>query len=116
MIFSRNGEFDVVTRVTGPHHHYLGLVLRTDRVTALAEIEDLSASPETGSVYLARVEQLRSEVSRGVAASNEQLGMNYQASRIRFCSVDPSEGCVPNPGRTLGPARRAAAGWRRRGT
>jgi hypothetical protein len=90
VIFSRNGEFDVVTRVTGPHHHYLGLVLRSDRGTALAEVEDLSASPETGSVDLARVERLRSEVSRGIAAANEQLGTNYQASRIRFCSADPS--------------------------
>jgi hypothetical protein len=90
MIFSRNGEFDVVARVSGPHHHYLGLVLRSDCGTALADVEDLDASLETGSVDSARLERLRSEVWRGIAAANEQLGTNYQASRIRFCGADPS--------------------------
>jgi len=89
MNFSKNGEFDVITRVTGPHHHYLGLVLRTDSGTALAEAEDLSPSPVNAPVDWARVEQLRSEVSRGVGSANERLGTSYQASGIRFCSSDP---------------------------
>jgi hypothetical protein len=89
MKFSKNGEFDVVTRVTGPHHHYLGLVLKTDSGMALARVEDLSPSPGNSPLDSMGVERLRADVSRGVASANERLGTNYRASAIRFCGTDP---------------------------
>lgn len=90
MTFSKNGDFDVVIRITGPHHHHLGLVLRIGRGPAPIEVEDLTPGPGDGPVESARIGQLRSEVSHGINSANERLGTNCRASRIRFCSTDRS--------------------------
>ena len=42
MNFSRCGELDVVTRISGPHHHYLALRLQTDCDSPFIDVESVS--------------------------------------------------------------------------
>ncbi len=89
MNFSRSGEFDVVTRITGPHHHYLALKLQTDVDTAFVDVESFLPDGLIGPAEPSRADEVCSEVAGGINAANERLAAHYRASRIRFGASDP---------------------------
>jgi hypothetical protein len=91
MRFARRGECDVVTRIAGPLHHYLGLRLIQDQGTGPIDptVEDLS--PPAGSRPLPlqpTVVDLVTTVLEGLKAANDRLGTRYTAEKIIFCSSD----------------------------
>jgi hypothetical protein len=89
MNFSKNGDMDVVTRITGPHHHYLALQLQTDVDPPFIDVECYSPDGLVGPAEPSRADEIRSEVSGGLDAANERLATRFRASRIRFGASDP---------------------------
>jgi hypothetical protein len=89
MNFSKSGELDVVTRITGPHHHYLALQLQTEVDPLFVDVEFCSADGLIGPAEPSRADEVRSEVLKGIDAANERLATRYRASRIRFGASDP---------------------------
>ena len=90
MKFSKNGPFDVVTRISGPHHHYLGVVLEIDRARSAVDVEGCTVDGSTAPVEPTCADELRSEVSSGINAANRRLGTRFGVSRIRYCLADPA--------------------------
>jgi hypothetical protein len=89
MNLSRSGELDVVTRITGPHRHYLALQLQTNGDPPFVDVECYFPDGLIGPVEPSRADEVRSEVSGGIDAANERLATRYRASRIRFGGSDP---------------------------
>jgi hypothetical protein len=93
MRFSRRGDYEVVTRISGPLHHYLGLRLVRDRDNSGAAsliVEDLSPAVE-GDRHgeMPGREDLTSEVLAALDAANARLGTHYGVVGIHYCSSDP---------------------------
>jgi hypothetical protein len=88
MTFSKSGELDVVTRITGPHHHYLALQLETDGDPSYADVECIWPEGLVGSVEPPRADEVRLEVSLGIDAANKRLATRFSAIRIRFGASD----------------------------
>ena len=90
MQFTRIGELDVVTRITGPHHNYLGIQFTPDPPTAVPVLERIS---DDGSsierLTLDPGDALWQEILDGVSEGNHQLGTNYSIRRVRICAGDP---------------------------
>jgi hypothetical protein len=111
MNYSKSGEFDVVTRITGPHHHYLALQMQTDAEPSYVAVECYLADGLIGPAEPTRESEIRSEVSSGIDAANLRLATRFRASRIRFVASDPplkgvyrimSEGLVEHLGHVSG--------------
>ncbi len=90
MRFTRFGDFEVVTRITGPTHHYLGLRLFQDADQGIPEVEELAlSSPTDPEGPRPDPAQVVEEVLGGLEAANGRLGTNYKVKAIRYCSSDP---------------------------
>jgi hypothetical protein len=89
MNFFKSGDFHVVTRITGPHHHYLALQMHTDAGPSIAVVECYLPDGLIGPAEPVRENDVRSEVSSGIDAANLRLMTKYRASRIRFVVADP---------------------------
>ena len=91
MTFSKSGHLDVVTRISGPHHHYLALQLQTDVDLSSIDIDVECCSPEgaIGPAEPSHSDEVRREVSGGIDAANQRLATRYRASRIQFGATDP---------------------------
>jgi len=90
MRFTRIGELDVVTRIIGPHHHFLAIqflpsLAEDPPVLERVSEDGTSVSPMAGEAR----EALCREVLGGVAEANNRLGTNLGVGRIRVCGDDP---------------------------
>lgn len=92
MQFSRDGEFLQVSRVTGPHHNLLGLVLSGDPV----QEPKLEVLPALGSCSHAPLQEadVVAAVLEGIAAANAKLDGTYGAERIRVVLEDTPPAAV----------------------
>jgi hypothetical protein len=89
MRFSKSGELDVVTRITGPHHHYLALQLDPDGDPSFVDVECIWPEGLIGSVEPTRAAEIRLEVSLGIDAANKRLATRFRVIRIRIGASDP---------------------------
>jgi hypothetical protein len=90
MQFTRLGNFAVVTRVTGPTHHYLGLRLSQGVDQGVPEVEELaSSSPNDTIGPMPDQAQVVEEVLVGLDNANGRLGTDYKVKAIRYRSSDP---------------------------
>lgn len=94
MRFTRIGEFEVVTRIIGPHHHFLGLALSTDAEPAAPIPERVALGNSEVVVEPTGVgDELRREVIEAVSEANRGLGTHFTVMKIRYCEDD-----APVPG------------------
>ncbi|MDR3618511.1 MAG: hypothetical protein P4L85_04105 [Paludisphaera borealis] len=91
MQFTRIGDLDVVTRVSGPHHHFLGVALSSggEAPTPVLERVAFENSEVTIEPSDDRID-LRREVLEAVSEANRRLGTNFRVMRIRYCGDDAS--------------------------
>ena len=90
MRFTKVGDLDVVTRITGPTHHLLGMALSTAPVPAAPIVERVSlARPEAEVEPFDPERDLCREVLAGVRDANDRLGTHFGVTRIRYCADDP---------------------------
>ncbi|AMV37513.1 hypothetical protein [Planctomyces sp. SH-PL62] len=88
MRFSRIDGLDVVTRITGPIHHFLGIEFgrglareaRVERVDSEGAHHDVEVAGSTPP----------DSVRREVARANKRLGSKLGARVIRYCTDDPA--------------------------
>jgi hypothetical protein len=91
MQFTRIGRLDVVTRISGPHHHFLGIEFSADGGSSTPQLERVGIAGVEAAVEPpgARAD-LRREVLDAVAEANSRLGTHLTVARIRYCADDPS--------------------------
>ncbi len=78
-----------VTRITGPHHHFLGIQFSPCPTTALPVLERVSCdSIEAEIGAFDSHNTLWREVVDGVSEANDRLGTHYAVSKIRYCADD----------------------------
>lgn len=91
MRFSRIDGLDVVTRITGPIHHFLGIEFgrglareaRVERVDSEGTHHEVAVAGSTPP------DVVRREVARGVLHANKRLGSKLSVRVIRYCTDDP---------------------------
>jgi len=89
MRFTKLGDMQAVTRITGPHHHFLGIQFSPGPTTALPVLERVSCdSIEAASEAFDSPKTLCREVVNGVSEANNRLGTHYAVSKIRYCADD----------------------------
>ena len=94
MQFTRLEDLEVVTRITGLHHHYLGLGFSQIPVPGTMVVERVSLeNPEPEIEEFDSQKRLYREVMNGVSEANEHLGTHFEVCKIRYCANDP-----PMPG------------------
>lgn len=90
MQFTKLGDLEIVTRITGPHHHFLGLELSSGRAPGAPVLERVSGGAAEAEVEAFDLrDRLCREVVDGVAEANRDLGTRYRVIRIRYCAADP---------------------------
>jgi hypothetical protein len=85
------GEVYKATRITGPQHNYLGLVLSETGVESVT-IEPLSVDTSEVAVETLDDQQLFDAVQRGVTEANKALGTRFRIARLQYVPTD-----TPNP-------------------
>jgi hypothetical protein len=94
MQFTKLGDLEVVTRITGPHHHILGIELSPYPAPSSPILERVSFDrPEAELEAFDPQSGLCREVVDGVSEANDRLGTRFEVTKIRYCSDD-----VPIPG------------------
>jgi hypothetical protein len=94
MRFTKVGDLDVVTRITGPTHHLLGMALSPASMSDRPVLETVSrAYPQAEVEPFDPERDLCREVLAGVQDANDRLGTHFGVARIRYCVDDP-----PSPG------------------
>ena len=89
MRFTKLGDMQAVTRITGPHHHFLGIQFSPCPTTALPVLERVSCdSIAAESEAFDSQNILCREVADGVSEANNRLGTHYTLSKIRYCADD----------------------------
>lgn len=89
MQFARVGDLEVVTRITGPTHHFLGLALSTEAEPSTPILE--RATLGTSEITIEPIgvgDDLRREVVEAVSAANQRLGTHFTVTKIRYCEDD----------------------------
>lgn len=90
MRFTKIGDLEVVTRITGPTHHLLGMALTPTSIPATPILERVSlARPQAEVEPFDPERDLRREVLAGVQEANDRLGTHFRVTRIRYCADDP---------------------------
>lgn len=85
------GDVYKATRITGPQHNYLGLVLSETGVESVT-IEPLSVDTSEVAVETLDDQQLLDAVQRGVTEANQALGTRFRIARLQYVPTD-----TPNP-------------------
>jgi hypothetical protein len=85
------GDVYKATRITGPQHNYLGLVLSETGVESVT-IEPLSVDTSEVAVETLDDQQLLDAVHRGVTEANKALGTRFRIARLQYVPTD-----TPNP-------------------
>lgn len=86
MQYRFDGEFHRLSRVTGPTHNFLALVLADAAWSGAPSVEPLDVG-DRGSPRLDAGEVARA-VCEGVAEANREFGCDYAARRIQFVPSD----------------------------
>ena len=85
MQFTKLGDLDVVTRITGPHHHFLGIQFSPWLATTpVLEV----VSRDGNAIELVAPgpgEACYREVVDGVSEANDRLGTNYSVQNPFLC-------------------------------
>lgn len=90
MRFTKVGDLEVVTRITGPTHHLLGMALATAPIPDAPILERVSLDPPQTEVEPFDPDRdLCREVLAGVREANDRLGAHLGVMRIRYCADDP---------------------------
>jgi hypothetical protein len=90
MRFTKVGDLEVVTRITGPTHHLLGMALTSASTPETPILEKVSlARPQAEVEPFDPERDLCREVLAGVQEANERLGTRFGVTRIRYCADDP---------------------------
>lgn len=90
MQFTKLEDLEVVTRTTGPHHHFLGIGLSQVPVSCTTVMERVSLeNPEPEIEEFDSQKGLYREVMNGVSEANERLGTHFGVTKIRYCVDDP---------------------------
>lgn len=91
MQFTRIGDLDVVTRISGPHHHFLGVGLSTRESSSTPVVERVALSTDDVTIEpLDSPSDLRREVLEAVSEANRRLGTDFKVTKIRYCADDAS--------------------------
>jgi hypothetical protein len=90
MQFTKVGELDIVTRVTGPTHHFLGMVLAPGSTPETPILERVSIDrPQAELEPFDPAREICREVLTAVQDANDRLGTRFGVVRIRYCVDDP---------------------------
>ncbi len=91
MRFHKVDGYEIVTRISGPDHHYLGLRFAEDAGPSSVEFT-LEAVPLPGETRSredrALTLKIAEEVHHGLNEANSRLGTDYELTGIRYCSSD----------------------------
>jgi hypothetical protein len=91
MRFTKVGDLEVVTQITGPTHHLLGMVLEPASTPDTPILERVSIAHPRAEVEPFDPESaLCREVLAGVQEANDRLGTHFGVTRIRYCADDLS--------------------------
>ena len=89
MRFHRVGDYEVVTRITGPDHHFLGLRLTSTPGPPALMVEAIEMAPDAPyPLKIVESDRIIEEVNRGLDRANARLGTDFHLSGIRYCSSD----------------------------
>jgi hypothetical protein len=90
MQFTKHGDLYVVTRITGPTHHMLGLVLSPVSPSGTPIVECVSFDHSQSEVEPFDPESaLCRDVLTAVQDANTRWGTNFFVTKIRYCADDP---------------------------
>ena len=90
MRFTKVGDLEVVTRITGPTHHLLGMALAPAPTREAPILERVSlAHPQAEVEPFDPGRDLCREVLTAVQETNDRLGTHFGVTRIRYCADDP---------------------------
>ena len=90
MQFTRIGDLDIVTRISGPTHHFLGIALAPVPGPETPILERVSLDHPLAEVEPSDPEyELCREVLETVREINDRLGTHFGVKRIRYCTDDP---------------------------
>lgn len=92
MQFTRRGEYEVVTKVSGPLHHVLGLRFVHDQKDPDGSlvVQDLASSVSFEQAGTPPKETIVvAEVGTALDAAKQRLGIQLGISGIQYCSKDP---------------------------
>jgi hypothetical protein len=90
MRFTKVGELEIVTRVTGPTHHLLGIVLAPASSPETPILERVSIDRPQAEVEPFDPERdICREILTAVKDANDRLGTHFGVTRIRYCADDP---------------------------
>jgi hypothetical protein len=90
MRFTKVGDLEVVTRITGPTHHLLGMALTPSAATGQPVLEKVShGHPKAEVETFVPESDFCREVMAGVREANERFGTHFGVARIRYCIDDP---------------------------
>ena len=89
MRFHRVGEYDVVTRITGPDHHFLGLKFTLNPEVGEPVVEVVAITQDVGPAATKEdSRRIVEAIERGLHRANTHLGTDYHLGGIRYCSSD----------------------------
>jgi len=90
MQFAKHGDLDLVTRISGPSHHLLGLVLSPVFRSETPIIERVSFTHPKPEVEPFDPENsLCRDVLTAVHDANARWGTHFGVATIRYCADDP---------------------------
>src|SRR5262245_2730564 len=90
MRFTKIGDLDVVTQITGPTHHFLGIAFSPVPAPEPPILERVSLDHPLPEVETFDPENdLCREVLEAVREVNDRLGTLLGVTRIRYCADDP---------------------------
>ena len=90
MRFAKVGDFVVVTRITGPTHHLLGIVFAPASTARTPILERVSLDrPQVEVEPFDPERDVCREVLTAVRDANVRLGTDFGVTRIRYCVDDP---------------------------
>ena len=81
------GDVYKATRITGPQHNFLGLVLSETAVESVT-IEPLSVDASEVAVETLDDQQVIDTVQRGVTEANEAFGTRFRIARLQYVPTD----------------------------
>jgi hypothetical protein len=88
--FTRVGDLDIVTRITGPTHHFLGIAFSPVPNPEMPVLERVSLDHPLPEVEtFDPTNDLCREVLEALHESNDRLGTQLGVKRIRYCADDP---------------------------
>ena len=81
------GDVYKATRITGPQHNFLGLVLSETAVESVT-IEPLSVDASEVAVETLDDQQVIDMVQRGVTEANEAFGTRFRIARLQYVRLE----------------------------